>query len=71
MKDSDFAMRKVASGLFGVLAMDATPEQLVTARRAVVMYNEGKSIGLILLLLRIKRTAVSTNPFLTKVIAEV
>ncbi len=56
MRDSDFKMRKVAAALFGVLGMDATPDQLNKARKAVSYFNEGKPVALILLLLRIKPT---------------
>lgn len=56
VKDSDFKMRKVAAALFGIIGMDATPEQLDKARKAVAYFNQGKPVSLILLLLRIKPT---------------
>lgn len=64
MKDSQLNMRIVAAGLYGIAGCDATPEQIKQARKAVRWHQEGKSISLILLLLRIPRKSTLTSNLL-------
>lgn len=62
MKDSQFRLRVLAAGLYGIAGCDATPEQISGARKALKWYQEGKSVSLIRLLLRIKTAAPAPEP---------